>query len=101
MRAERAAGPARALHGLVAVGRGIPRPAMQVLGGDGAEVGSVTSGTFSPSLRKGIALALLSPGVSDGDEVYVDVRGRRDPFTVTKPPFVTPVRPRAEGARSR
>ncbi len=66
---------------------------MQVSCGDGAEVGSVTSGTFSPSLRKGIALALLSPGVSDGDEVYVDVRGRREPFTVAKPPFVAPGAP--------
>jgi aminomethyltransferase len=90
LRAERTAGPTRLLRGLVASGRGIPRAAMSVASGDGSDIGSVTSGTFSPMLRKGIALALLGRGVSDGDEVYVDVRGRREAFTVTKPPFVTP-----------
>jgi aminomethyltransferase len=53
-------------------------------------VGEVTSGTFSPTLRKGVGLALLRSDVSDGDEVYVDVRGRLETFTVTKPPFVKP-----------
>ena len=93
LRAERAAKPARLLLGLVAAGRGIPRAAMRITDADGADVGEVTSGTFSPSLRKGIALALLRAGIGDGDEVYVDVRGRREPFTVTKPPFVTPGAP--------
>jgi aminomethyltransferase len=93
LRAERAAGPARLLRGLVASGRGIPRPAMRVNAADGSQLGSVTSGTFSPTLRRGIALALLRSSVHDGDEVYVDVRGRREPFTVTKPPFVSPGSP--------
>jgi aminomethyltransferase len=93
LRAERAAGPVRLLRGLVASGRGIPRPAMRVDAADGSQLGSVTSGTFSPSMRRGIALALLRSGVHDGDEVYVDVRGRREPFTVTKPPFVSPGAP--------
>ena len=52
------------------------------------EIGSVTSGTYSPTLRKGVALALLHPEI--GGQVEVDVRGLREPFTVTKPPFVTP-----------
>ncbi len=93
LRAERAAAPTRLLRGLVASGRGIPRPTMQVQTGDGSPLGWVTSGTFSPTLRRGIALALLRAGVSDGNEVYVDVRGRLQPFTVTKPPFVTPGAP--------
>jgi aminomethyltransferase len=53
-------------------------------------IGEVTSGTFSPTRKVGVALALLDPGVSDGDEVLVDVRGRHEAFLVTKPPFVTP-----------
>jgi aminomethyltransferase len=53
-------------------------------------VGEVTSGTFSPSLRKGVALALLDRSVSEGAEVEVDVRGRPSPFRVVKPPFVQP-----------
>jgi aminomethyltransferase len=63
---------------------------MAVLGGDGAAVGEVTSGTFSPSLRTGIALALLdtTAGVEEGAELAVDVRGRPQAVEVVKPPFV-------------
>ncbi|MGE3660333.1 MAG: glycine cleavage system aminomethyltransferase GcvT, partial [Pseudonocardia sp.] len=78
--AERAAGPARRLRGLRATGRGVPRPGMAVRAGD-APIGTTTSGTFSPTLRTGIALALLdtAAGVQDGDTVVVDVRGRELP----------------------
>jgi aminomethyltransferase len=88
--AERESGPSRLLWGLRASGRGIPRPGMAVLGADGARVGEVTSGTFSPTLRTGIALALLdsSAGVAEGDELAVDVRGRPQAVEVVKPPFV-------------
>jgi glycine cleavage system aminomethyltransferase T len=48
----------------------------------------VTSGTFSPSKRVGIGLALLDPAVAEGDEVVVDVRGRRSSMRVVRPPFV-------------
>lgn len=80
------------VRGLLAEGRGIPRPGMTVRRADdpGATVGEVTSGTFSPTLRQGIGLALLDRSVSDGDTVVVDVRGRAESFTVTKPPFVEP-----------
>ncbi|MGY1774037.1 glycine cleavage system aminomethyltransferase GcvT [Blastococcus sp. SYSU D00813] len=88
--AEREAGPARQLWGLRATGRGIPRPGMPVLDAAGERIGEVTSGTFSPSLRTGIALALLdtAAGVEQGAEVAVDVRGRPQPVTVVRPPFV-------------
>jgi aminomethyltransferase len=55
---------------------------------EGRRVGSVTSGTFSPTRRIGIALALLDAGVVEGDEVQVDVRGRAATMQVTRPPFV-------------
>jgi aminomethyltransferase len=88
--AEKEAGPARLLWGLKAAGRQSPRPDMSVLGADGSAIGTVTSGTFSPSLRVGIGLALLdtASGVSEGDQVNVDVRGRSLPVEVVKPPFV-------------
>jgi aminomethyltransferase len=57
---------------------------------DGSEVGGVTSGTFSPTLKTGIALALIEAGVGDNDVVTVDIRSRQEPFIITKPPFVTP-----------
>lgn len=92
--AEREAGPARVLRGIVATGRGIPRPHMTVTvtGDDGAEVavGEVTSGTFSPSLRKGVGLALVAASVAADAEVAVDVRGRREIFQLVKPPFLDP-----------
>jgi aminomethyltransferase len=90
LRAERERGADRLLRGLVSSGRGIPRPHMAVFDGDGEPLGEVTSGTFSPTRRQGVGLALLAAAVQDGDDVLVDVRGRRQPFTVTRPPFVTP-----------
>jgi len=90
LRAEKETGPTRLLRGLVAAGRGIARPGMRVLVAADLPVGVVTSGTFSPTLRSGIALALLDPTITDGAEVSVEVRGRREIFVVTKPPFVTP-----------
>ncbi|NBE83861.1 glycine cleavage system aminomethyltransferase GcvT [Micromonospora rubida] len=91
LRAEKAAGPARTLRGLEAVDRAIPRPGMAVYAGD-TQVGTVTSGTFSPTRKQGIALALLdtSAALADGDTVEVDIRGRRTPMRLTRPPFVTP-----------
>ncbi len=88
---EKAQGAARTLWGLVANDRGIPRAHMHVLTGD-TVVGEITSGTFSPTRKVGIALALLdtAAGLGEGSQVEVDVRGRRASMTVTKPPFVTP-----------
>jgi aminomethyltransferase len=86
---ERRAGPARLLRGIGALGRGIPRPGM-VVTVDGNAAGQVTSGTFSPTLRKGIGLALLPPDVVDGTRVEVEVRGRSEAFEVVRPPFVRP-----------
>ena len=88
--AEKAEGPKRVLRGLVAVGRGIPRPGMRVSLTRDLPVGAITSGTFSPTLRTGIGLALVASGVNPEAEVGVDVRGRREIFQLTKPPFVDP-----------
>ena len=90
LRAEKAAGPRRLLWGLRAEGRAIPRAGMIVRRPSGAEAGVVTSGTFSPTLKTGIALALVSPDSGEGDVLTVDVRNRSESFSVTKPPFVTP-----------
>jgi aminomethyltransferase len=86
--AERAAGPTRVLRGLESLDRGIPRPHMVVRSKAGDVIGEVTSGTFSPTRRVGIALALLRPDVVEGDEVEVDVRGRPCAMRVVRPPFI-------------
>jgi aminomethyltransferase len=88
--AEKAAGPRRSLVGLLGLERGIPRQHMNVLNDAGAVIGEVTSGTFSPTLKQGIALALINAdaGITIGSEVVVDVRGRPGRYVVTTPPFV-------------
>ncbi|MFT4085381.1 MAG: glycine cleavage system aminomethyltransferase GcvT [Nocardioides sp.] len=86
--AEKEAGPARVLRGIVATGRGIPRPHMSVSLTKDVPVGEVTSGTFSPTRKTGIGLALVQRVVDPEAEVGVDIRGRREIFQLTDPPFV-------------
>jgi aminomethyltransferase len=78
------------LRGLVTRDRrSIPRAHQRVFATDD-EIGEVTSGTFSPLLGVGIALAYLSPGDSfePDTEVEIDIRGRRAPARVVPTPFV-------------
>lgn len=88
LRSERTNGPRRFLHGLKSLDRGIPRAGMAVKDSDGIEVGIVTSGTFSPTLKNGIALALLDTSVTLGTVVVIDVRGRESQAEVVALPFV-------------
>lgn len=90
LKAEKAAGPRRRLRGLRALGRGVLRAQLDVLD-DGRKVGTTTSGTFSPTLKAGIALALIDTAadIADGARLSVDVRGRAIECEVVAPPFVT------------
>ena len=88
LEAEKEAGPRRRLRGITTEGRRPPRAGYRVLA-DGAAVGEVTSGGFSPILEHGIALALLAPDVEPGTKVEVEVReGQSLGGQVVKPPFV-------------
>jgi aminomethyltransferase len=82
------AGAGRLAWGLLCTARGVPRAECNVRSVEGADVGVTTSGTFSPTLRQGIALALLDRSVAEGDELVLDVRGRELPVRVVRPPFV-------------
>ena len=88
LRRERSEGAARISRALKCSGRGIPRAGMAVKNGNGEVIGEVTSGTFSPSLKVGIALALLAPGVEIGDQLLIDIRGRDCEAEVIKLPFL-------------
>ena len=88
LRAEKEAGPRRILRGLQSTDRGIPRAGMDVKNSEGKVIGIITSGTFSPSLKKGIALALVEPSCVIGDSVVVDVRGRDSIAKVVALPMV-------------
>lgn len=85
--AQRQSGITRRLRGIATEGRRPPRTGCRV-SIDGAAVGEVTSGNFSPVLGHGIALAFLPPDTSVGTDVEVDVRGTALPGTVTDVPFV-------------
>lgn len=88
LRNERERGASRVLRGLLCTDRAIPRAGMHVKNSKGEVVGEVTSGTFSPTLKIGIALALITPAINLGDSVEIDVRGRNCSAKVTSTPFV-------------
>jgi len=85
---EKERGPRRRLVALKATGRAIPRPHMGVSLTPDLRVGEVTSGTFSPTLKQGIALALVSAGLNPKAELGVDIRGRTEMFAQVALPFV-------------
>jgi len=99
--------PARAsggdrLFGLMLEERGVLRSHQLVSAADaadgygapGALLGEVTSGTFSPTLNRAIALARLKP--QPGTRVWVDIRGKPHAARVVKPPFVRNGKPLVE-----
>ena len=88
LRKEKANQPLRRSVGVKSLDRGIPRGHMQVKNSAGDLLGEVTSGTFSPTLKVGIGIALLSSNVKIGDQLVIDVRGRDSLVEVVKLPFV-------------
>jgi aminomethyltransferase len=82
------AGPARKLVGLT-ISEGVPRHGYPVLH-EGVEVGSVASGTFSPTLEHGIATAYVPSALAEpGTCLEIVARRKTVSATVTRPPFVT------------
>ena len=87
LQSQKRDGVSRRLVALRSLDRGIPRADMQVLN-DGVVVGIVTSGTFSPSLKSGIALALINTEFKVGQQLSLDVRGRTSSVEIVKLPFM-------------
>jgi aminomethyltransferase len=85
-----AAGSARALVGLVLEDRGVLRSHQRVILPDGG-TGEITSGTFSPTLERSIALARIPSGPVE--RVAVDIRGKLLAARAVKPPFVRAGKP--------
>lgn len=81
-------GVQRCLVGLDMEGRSIPREGYP-LHVDGRQIGTVTSGTFSPTLKRGIALGSVETAFRPvGTEIAVEIRGRYEKARVTRLPFV-------------
>ena len=86
--AELADGAPRQWAGLALEGRQAAREGAEVFAGE-SKVGTVTSGGFSPSLERPIAMAYLEPAHAAPDTALeIDVRGKRLAARVTPTPFV-------------
>ena len=83
--AQKRAGGLRRFVGLVLEGRGVLRDHQPLFDGERG-IGEITSGGFSPSLQRSIALARVAPDMGDGCEV--EIRGKRLAVRRVKPPFV-------------
>ena len=78
--------PEKQTLGLLLTDKGVLRAHQKVIAAQGE--GEITSGTFSPSMSRSIALARLPAAVAVGDTVEVEIRDKRLKATVVKPPFV-------------
>ena len=65
--------------------RGIPRDECKIL--DGNEIGIITSGTFSPLLKNGIALGYIDQNYNNNQNIFIDIRGVEKKATIVNPPF--------------
>ena len=82
--------PERMLVGLELQARGIPRQGYPVLDQGGSGIGQVTSGSHSPMIGRGIALAYVTNNkeyTAPGSELSVEIRGKPVPARVVRPPF--------------
>ena len=68
--------------------RGIPRTTYDIVNEAGEMIGKVTSGTMSPTLKKGIGLGYVNPAYTDfGSKIFIQIRNKQLPATVVKLPF--------------
>jgi len=83
----RAEGTAEQLVAFKIEGQGIPREGNPVMAGE-EQVGTVTSGTYSPSLELGAGMAYVRSELAEvGTEVEIDVRGKRRPARIASKPL--------------
>lgn len=84
---RRAEGLPRRLMALRMLDRAIPRPHSTIMRA-GEPIGEVTSGTFSPTFERGIALGYIRTGSANGgDTVDVDIRGSAHPAEIVRKPM--------------
>jgi len=85
---EKSEGLRKMLIGLEVEGKGIAREGNSIVDSEKSKIGSVTSGTFSPTLKKPIALSYVSPKEAIiGNQVQVDIRGNIVPAKIVAKTF--------------
>lgn len=86
---QKTEGVSRKLVGFEMVERGIPRHDYKIWDGNGQVVGRVTSGTMSPTLKKGIGMGYVPTALSAVDtEIFIDIRGKLIRARVVRLPFL-------------
>lgn len=91
LKAQKDAGVERKLVGFELLERGIPRHGCNVVDPGGTVIGTVTSGTMSPTLQKPIGLAYVPRDLSsEGTELLIDIRGKVLKARVVGTPFYKP-----------
>lgn len=91
VRAQMADGAGRKRTGFQLLDKGVAREGALVLDMEGREIGRVTSGSFSPTLKFSIGQGYIDAAHANaGEKIMVDVRGRRIPAEIAPMPFVEP-----------
>lgn len=88
MESLKAEGVKRKLIGFEMIDKGIARHDYPIVDAEGRTIGRVTSGTMSPSLKKGIGMGYVETAFSKvGSEIFIEIRGRKLKAEVVKTPF--------------
>lgn len=89
LKLEKEAGTSKKLVGFEMIDRGIPRHDYEIVDADGNNIGRVTSGTQSPTLKKSIGLGYVNNAFAkEGTDIYILIRNQKVKAVVKKPPFV-------------
>ncbi len=85
---QKAEGVSRKLVGFEMTERGIPRKDYNIVDADGKQIGKVTSGTMSPTLKKPIGMGYVKTAFAKPDTtIFVEIRGKAVEGKVVKLPF--------------
>ncbi|UBM57583.1 glycine cleavage system aminomethyltransferase GcvT [Marinilongibacter aquaticus] len=89
LKEDKEQGTAQKLVGIEMIEKGIPRAHYNLLNEAGDKIGEISSGTMSPSLKIGVALAYVNTAYAKKEtEVWVEVRNRKLKAKVVRPPFL-------------
>ncbi len=89
LRRQKEEGLTHRLTGFEITGRGIPRHGYPIENEKGQVIGEVTSGTMSPSLKKGIGMGYVPPELAaNGSEIFIRIRNKSIPARTLKMPVV-------------
>lgn len=84
-------GVAQRLRGFELIDRGIPRQHYEICDNNGNNIGRVTSGAFSPILKKSIGMGYIRSGYDElGSEIYIKIRDKLHKAIIVKTPFYQP-----------